>query len=188
LVLHLFSFYPNHDTIIESMIKSKKLVCDITPQLAEFLGEQPGRKKISRTDVTRRIDAYIQENRLQDVMNPTNIYPDKKLMTLLLSAFTLNPRPYPKMITFEMLRDIISNHCLNCRYEEYYYHRIPGTKSTNHDSVCEHCCDHCHQKKQYRRHRDNYNDDDDAFTFTFISCALILLSFITIAALLYKIF
>ena len=167
------------------MIKSKKLVCDITPQLAEFLGD-PGCKKMSRADVTRRIDAYIQNNRLQDIMNPTNIYPDKKLMTLLLSAFTLNPRPYPKMITFEMLRDIISNHCLNSRYEEYYY-RIPGTKSndiTNHDSVC----DHCHQKKQYRRHRDNYNDDDDAFTFTFISCALILLSFITIAALLYKIF
>lgn len=170
------------------MIKSKRLVCDITPQLAEFLGEHSGRKKMSRTYVTRRIDAYIQENRLQDVMNPTNIYPDNKLMTLLLSAFTLNPRPYPKMITFEMLRDIISNHCLNSRYEEYYY-RIPGIKSndiTNHDSVCY----NCHKKKQYHRHRDNYNDDhdNDAFTFTFISCALILISFITIAALLYKIF
>ena len=109
--------------IERNIIKSKKLVCDITPQLAEFLGE-PGRKKMSRTEVTRKIDAYIQNNRLQDVMNPTNIYPDKKLMTLLLSAFTLNPRPYPKMITFEMLRDILSNHCLNCRYEEYYY-RVP---------------------------------------------------------------
>ena len=105
------------------MIKSKKLVCDITPQLAEFIRE-PGRKKMSRTEVTRKIDAYIQNNRLQDIMNPTNIYPDKKLMTLLLSAFTRNPRPYPKMITFEMLRDILSNHCLNCRYEEYYY-RVP---------------------------------------------------------------
>ena len=109
--------------IERNMIKSKKLVCDITPQLAEFIGE-PGRTKMSRTQVTRRIDAYIQKNHLQDVMNPTNIYPDVKLMTLLLSAFTLNPRPYPKMITFEMLRDIISIHCLNCRYEEYYY-RIP---------------------------------------------------------------
>lgn len=102
------------------MIKSKKLVCDITPPLAEFLGE-PGRKKMSRTEVTRRIDAYIQNNHLQDIMNPTNIYLDVKLMTLLLSAFSPNPRPYPKMITFEMLRDIISNHCINCRYEEYYY-------------------------------------------------------------------
>lgn len=161
------------------MIKSKKLVCEITPQLAEFLGE-PGRTKMPRAEVTRRIDAYIQDNHLQDIMNPANIYPDNKLMTLLLSAFTSNPRPYPKMITFEMLRDIISNHCLNSRYEDYYY-RIPGTKSkdiTNH-SVC-------HKKKQYR-HRDNYNDDhDDAFRF--ISCALVLLSFITIAVTLYKIF
>jgi chromatin remodeling complex protein RSC6 len=105
------------------MIKSKKLMCDITPQLAQFLGE-PDRKKMSRTEVTRRIDAYIQKNRLQDVMNPTNLYPDKKLMTLLLSAFHPNPRPYPRMITFETLRDMLSHHCLNCRYEEYYY-RIP---------------------------------------------------------------
>jgi chromatin remodeling complex protein RSC6 len=166
------------------MIKSKKLVCDITPQLAEFLGE-PGRTKMSRTEVTRRIDAYIQENRLQDIMNPANIYPDKNLMTLLLSAFTLNPRPYPKMITFEMLRDIISNHCLKCRYEDYYY-RVPGPKPndiTNHS-----LCQNYHQKKNKNRHhhyRNNYNHDD---AFTFISCAIILFSFITIASLLYKIF
>ena len=157
------------------MINSKKLVCDITPQLAEFI-QEPGRKKMSRTQVTRRIDAYIQDNRLQDIMNPANIYPDKKLMTLLLSAFTPNPRPYPKMITFEMLRDIISNHCLNCRYEDYYY-RVPGS-----------LCQNCHQKQYKNRHhhyRNNYNHDD---AFTFISCALVLLSFITIAATLYKIF
>jgi chromatin remodeling complex protein RSC6 len=161
------------------MIKSKKLVCEITPQLAEFLGE-PGGIKMPRTEVTRRIDAYIQDNRLQDVMNPANIYPDKKLMTLLLSAFTPDPRPYPKMITFEMLRDIISNHCLNCRYEDYYYSvRVPGP---NHS-----LCQKCHQKQnKNRHHRNNYNHDDDAFTF--ISCALVLLSLVTIAATLYKIF
>lgn len=158
-------------------IKSKKLVCEITPQLAEFLGES-GRKKMPRTEVTRRIDAYIQANRLQDAMNPANIYPDKKLMTLLLSAFSPNPRPCPKMITFEMLRDVISNHCLNSRYEDYYYlvPGVPGSTSThfNH-SVC-HNCHHCHIRHQ----------KDDAFRF--ISCALVLLSFITIAATLYKIF
>jgi hypothetical protein len=160
------------------MIKSKKLVCDITPQLAEFLDE-PCLRKMPRSEVTRRIDAYIQGNRLQDVMNPANIYPDKKLMTLLLSAFSPNPRPYPKMITFEMLRDIISNHCLNCRYEDYYY-RLPGP---NHS-----LCQNCHQKQNKNRHHhyhNNYNHDD---AFTFISCALVLLSFITIAAILYKIF
>jgi len=96
-------------------------MCELTPQLAEFL-QEPANKKLSRTEVTRRIDAYIQKNHLQDVINPTNIYPDIKLMTLLLSAFTTLPlKPYPKMITFEMLRDIISNHCLFPQYEEYYY-------------------------------------------------------------------
>jgi chromatin remodeling complex protein RSC6 len=172
------------------MIKSKKLVCEITPQLAEFI-QEPSRTKMPRAEVTRRIDAYIQDNRLQDVMNPANVYPDKKLMTLLLSAFTPNPRPYPKMITFEMLRDIISNHCLKCRYEDYYYSvRVPGPKSndiTNH-SVCHHChnCHIRHQKKnKNHHHRNNYNYDDE---FTFISCALVLLSFIIIAATLYKIF
>jgi hypothetical protein len=169
------------------MIKSKKLMCDITPQLAEFLGE-PGRIKMPRTEVTRIIDAYIQANRLQDVMNPANIYPDKKLMTLLLSAFTPNPRPYPKMITFEMLRDIISNHCLKCRYEDYYYRVcVPGPKSN--DITNHYLCYNCHQKQNKNRHhhyyRNNYNHDD---AFTFISCALVLLSFITIAATLYKIF
>lgn len=156
-------------------IKSKKLVCEITQQLAEFLAE-PGRKKMPRTEVTRRIDSYIQANRLQDAMNPANIYPDKKLMTLLLSAFTSNPRPCPKMITFEMLRHIISNHCLNCRYEDYYYH-VPGVHGSKSKDITNHSvCHHCH----------NCQKKDDAFIF--ISCALVLLSFITIAATLYKIF
>ena len=151
------------------MIKSKKLVCDITPQLSEFIGE-PGRTKMSRTEVTRRIDAYIQDNRLQDVMNPTNIYPDIKLMTLLLSAFTLNPRPYPKMITFEMLRDILSNHCLNSRYEDYYY-RVPRPKSK-----------HLHYHKCY-------NQEDRYYTYTFYKVALMSSCIlIVVAATLYKIF
>jgi chromatin remodeling complex protein RSC6 len=128
------------------MIKSKKLVCDITPQLAEFLGE-PGRTKMPRSEVTRRIDAYIQENRLQDIMNPTNIYPDIKLMTLLLSAFTLNPRPYPKMITFEMLRDIISNHCLRTQYEEYLYidNRNINNNNNNNNNINKNIPTHHHR-------------------------------------------
>ena len=142
------------------MIKSKKLVCDITPQLAEFLGE-PGRTKMSRTEVTRRIDAYIQDNCLQDVMNPTNIYPDIKLMTLLLSAFTLNPRPYPKMITFEMLRDIISNHCLRTQYEEYLY--INNRNINNKNSNPTHRRIH---------HRDN------SYQYIWFLCALNLVIFI----------
>jgi hypothetical protein len=119
-------------------------MCEITPQLAEFIGE-PANKKMSRIEVTRKIDAYIQQNHLQDVMNPTNIYPDKKLMTLLLSAFTLNH--YPKMITFEMLRDIISNHCLSPQYEEYYY--IGSCNKNNHTRTCRLHCYH-HNDNRYR--------------------------------------
>ena len=154
------------------MIKSKKLVCEITPQLAEFLGE-PGRKKISRTEVTRRIDAYIQKNNLQDIMNPTNIYPDIKLMTLLLSAFSPNPRPYPKMITFEMLRDIISNHCIFPRYEEYYY-RVPGPQGP---------------QSKHLHYREHYNEEDYYYTYTFYKVALISsYILIVVAVTLYKIF
>lgn len=148
------------------MIKSKRLICEITPQLAEFIGE-PANKKISRTEVTRKIDAYIQQNHLQDVMNPTNIYPDKKLMTLLLSAFTLPLKPYPKMITFEMLRDIISNHCLYTQYEEYYY--IGSCNKNNQTRTCRlHCYHH------------NYNSYREflflcAFTILFIILPLIII-------------
>ena len=155
--------------IERNIIKSKKLVCDITPQLAEFLGD-PGRKKMSRTDVTRKIDTYIQNNRLQDIMNPTNIYPDKKLMTLLLSAFTLNPRPYPKMITFEMLRDIISNHCIFPQYEDYYY-----IDSQNNNNISRRPCHiHC-----YRHIRINRNYQDFwflcAFTLLFIIVPFVII-------------
>jgi SWIB/MDM2 domain len=149
------------------MIKSKRLVCEITPQLAEFL-QEPANKKISRTEVTRRIDVYIQQNHLQDVMNPTNIYPDKKLMTLLLSAFTLNQRPYPKMITFEMLRDIISNHCLFPQYEEYYY-----IGSRNNNNILTHPC----HLRRHNRIDSNYQDFWFlcAFTIMFIIVPLIII-------------
>lgn len=151
------------------MIKSKRLMCEITPQLAEFIGE-PANKKMSRTEVTRKIDAYIQQNHLQDVMNPTNIYPDKKLMTLLLSAFTLNH--YPKMITFEMLRDIISNHCLSPQYEEYYY--IGSRKNRKNNNISTR---HLHQ---LHNNRINRNSQDfwvicAAFTILFIILPLIII-------------
>jgi len=151
------------------MIKSKRLMCEITPQLAEFL-QEPANKKMSRTEITRRIDAYIQQNNLQDVMNPTNIYPDHKLMALLLSTFTTSPlKPSPKMITFEMLRHIISNHCLFPQYEEYYY---IGSRNNRNNRNQTHPCN---------RHRGNSNYQDfwflcaAAFTIFFIILPLIII-------------
>ena len=150
------------------MIKIKRLMCEITPQLAEFF-QEPVNKKMSRTEITRRIDAYIQQNHLQDVMNPTNIYPDKKLMTLLLSAFTLPLKPFPKMITFEMLRDIISNHCLSPQYEEYYY---IGSRKNHNQTRPRHL--HC-----YRHNRINNNYQDFlficAFTILFIIIPFVII-------------
>ena len=150
------------------MIKSKRLICEITPQLAEFFQEQAN-KKMSRIEVTRKIDAYIQDNNLQDVMNPTNIYPDQKLMALLLSTFTTSPlKPCPKMITFEMLRDIISNHCLFPQYEEYYY--IGGRNNRKNRNQTHPC---------YRHSRTNSSCQDFwflcAFTFLFIILPLIII-------------
>ena len=148
------------------MIKSKRLMCEITPQLAEFISE-PANKKISRIEVTRKIDTYIKDNHLQDVKN---IYPDEKLMTLILSAFTTLPlKPYPKMITFEMLRDIISNHCLSPQHEEYYY---IGSRKNHNQTRPRHL--HC-----YRHNRINNNYQDFlficAFTILFIIIPFVII-------------
>ena len=155
------------------MIKSKRLMCEITPQLAEFMGE-PANKKMSRIKVTRKIDEYIQYSHLQDVMNPTNIYPDEKLMTLILSAFTTLPlKPYPKMITFEMLRDIISNHCLFTQYEDYYY--IDSRNNNNRTYTCNrNIHNRCHNNN------DNHNSYQDfwflcAFTLLFIIVPFVII-------------
>jgi chromatin remodeling complex protein RSC6 len=146
------------------MIKSKRLMCEITPQLAEFL-QEPANKKMSRTEITRKIDTYIQQNHLQDVINPTNIYPDKKLMTLLLSAFTTLPlKPYPKMITFEMLRDIISNHCLSPQYEEYYY---INRKSCNKNNQTPRPC--------HRNIHNSHNHNDNSYREFLFLCAFTIL-------------
>ena len=153
------------------MIKSKRLMCEITPQLAEFL-QEPANKKMSRTEITRKIDTYIQQNHLQDVMNPTNIYPDKKLMTLLLSAFTLPLKPYPKMITFEMLRDIISNHCLSPQYEEYYY--IGSRKNRKNNNISTRHLHHLHNNRINRNSQDFWVICA-AFTILFIILPLIII-------------
>jgi len=159
------------------MIKSKRLMCEITSHLAEFL-QEPANKKMSRTEVTRRIDAYIQKNHLQDVMNPTNIYPDQKLVILLLSAFTTSPlKPHPKMITFEMLRDIISNHCLFPQYEEYYY---IGSQNNNNNNNNNNISTRQLHRHCYRHNRMNSNYQDfwficAAFTILFIILPLIII-------------
>ena len=59
----------------------------ISDQLAEFLSKPKG-SLIARTDVTREINAYIREHKLQDTTNGRRIIPDAKLKTLLALSTT----------------------------------------------------------------------------------------------------
>jgi chromatin remodeling complex protein RSC6 len=54
----------------------------ISDQLADFLGKPKG-TLFARTDVTRQINTYIRENKLQDTTNGRKINPDSKLKKLL---------------------------------------------------------------------------------------------------------
>jgi chromatin remodeling complex protein RSC6 len=54
----------------------------ISDELAKFL-DKPIGSEMARTDVTKDINAYIRENKLQDTTNGRRILPDKKLASLL---------------------------------------------------------------------------------------------------------
>jgi chromatin remodeling complex protein RSC6 len=54
----------------------------ISDQLADFLGKPKG-TLFARTDVTRQINTYIRDNKLQDSTNGRKINPDSKLKKLL---------------------------------------------------------------------------------------------------------
>lgn len=54
----------------------------ITDELASFLGRENG-TEMARTEVTKEINQYIRDNKLQDSDNGRHINPDKKLIKLL---------------------------------------------------------------------------------------------------------
>ena len=54
----------------------------ISKELANFLGQAHG-TEMARTEVTREINKYIRENKLQDKDNGRKINPDKNLKKLL---------------------------------------------------------------------------------------------------------
>ena len=54
----------------------------ISDDLAAFLGKPKG-TELARTEVTREINAYIREHKLQDPANGRKINPDEKLKKLL---------------------------------------------------------------------------------------------------------
>jgi chromatin remodeling complex protein RSC6 len=58
----------------------------ISDELAQFLGKSVG-TEMARTEVSKEINAYIRENKLQDTTNGRKIHADSKLTSLL----KLNP-------------------------------------------------------------------------------------------------
>ena len=61
----------------------------ISDELAKFLGKEKG-IEMARTDVTREINKYIHEHKLQDKENGRKIIPDKQLSQLLGIDDTVN--------------------------------------------------------------------------------------------------
>jgi chromatin remodeling complex protein RSC6 len=70
---------------------------DITPELAKFLGKEKG-VQMARTQVTREINSYIREHKLQDPSNGRKINPDAKLRKLL------NVKPKEELTYFNLQR------------------------------------------------------------------------------------
>ena len=54
----------------------------ISDELAKFLGKPKG-TELARTEVTREINSYIRDHKLQDPQNRRRILPDSKLKKLL---------------------------------------------------------------------------------------------------------
>lgn len=61
--------------------------CPISAQLASFLGKPSG-TSMARTEVTKEINAYIREHKLQDPNNGRHILPNQALKKLLNLAKT----------------------------------------------------------------------------------------------------
>lgn len=80
---------------------------NISKDLAKFLGVAPD-TKLARTDVTKRLNVYIKEHKLQNQANKRIIEPDTKLSKLLgngkdkVTYFNLQTymkKHYPKNVT-----------------------------------------------------------------------------------------
>jgi len=77
----------------------------ISDLMCDFLGREKG-IKMKRTDVTREINAYIRNNKLEDPINRCKINHDTKLQTL----FQLNPN---EELTYFNIQKYMSPHFAN---------------------------------------------------------------------------
>jgi chromatin remodeling complex protein RSC6 len=91
----------------------------VSKELSEFLGLQEG-EMIARTQVTKRLNAYIKENNLQ---NPEN----KRIIHLNESLKSLVTVPDDVQLTFFNLQKYIKHHYIT-------QHRIEGEKQVEEDN------------------------------------------------------
>ena len=66
-----------------------------SPALAEIVGEKP----IPRTEVTKRLWAYIKKNKLQDAKNKRMIKADAALKTVFAGKATVNMFEMTKLVS-----------------------------------------------------------------------------------------
>jgi chromatin remodeling complex protein RSC6 len=67
----------------------------ISPQLAEVIGDKP----MPRTEVTKKLWAYIKKNGLQDAKNRRNINADAKLKPVFAGKGTVSMFEMTKLVS-----------------------------------------------------------------------------------------
>jgi chromatin remodeling complex protein RSC6 len=77
-------------------LKKSKFMAPL--QLSEELAAVVGRGPMPRTEVTKKLWAYIKAHKCQDTKNKRNIVPDDKLAKIFGGKKTVNMFEMPKLI------------------------------------------------------------------------------------------
>ncbi|MBS0619881.1 MAG: hypothetical protein JSS61_00265 [Verrucomicrobia bacterium] len=81
------------------MAKEKKSKFMQPMQLTEELTAVVGRGPMARTEVTKKLWAYIKSNKCQDTKNKRNINPDEKLAKVFGSKKAVNMFEMTKLVS-----------------------------------------------------------------------------------------
>lgn len=76
--------------------------CKISNELCDFVGVSHG-SELSRTDITRHINAYVKEHNLNNPENRREFFPDKKLKAILSAK-------EGEKVTYFILQRLIAHH------------------------------------------------------------------------------
>ena len=72
-------------------------------QPSSALAEVVGSKPLPRTEVTKKLWAYIKKNNLQDTKNRRNINPDEKLQKILGGKKSINMFEMTKLVNKHLI-------------------------------------------------------------------------------------